>query len=259
MIKKYIKAFVNSCLAPFGAVVVPEMELARNKNRQGDPSAQDLRLRLFRQLSKKGLKPKHIIDVGAHKAGWSWDAYQIFPDCSFTLIEPQIEMKPYLDKFCSSSKKSRWILAGAGATEEELPFTIAKNSDGSSFTISDEKASTEGLERRILKVIPLDKIHEQFNLPIPEIVKIDAEGLDIDVVIGAQKLLGQTEIFFLELPLLGTWANQSFHTIIEFMKNHGYEPFDITDLNRRPSDNTLALMEMAFIKKDSALRLSDKW
>ena len=170
----------------------------------------------------------------------------------FTLIEPQAEMKPYLDQFCSEVKNARWLLAGAGAAVGELPITIRADDDAaSSFAISEEWAKSKGLEQRVVPIVTLDSICEESTQPIPEIVKIDAEGLDLAVMRGSQKLIGVTELFFIEASLFGY---PNFHTIITFMREHGYEPYDFTDLNRRPYDGTLGLVEFAFAKRTGAFR-----
>lgn len=253
----------NKVLSPFDAKIISAREEKKKQEKQiylkGNPDASDLRERLFKQIAAKGFSPSHIIDVGAHKGHWSYDAHKVFPDCSFTLIEPQIEMKPYLDEFCSRVKKSRWIIAGAGEREGELPFTIAPNPDGSSFAISEESAKETNKERRMLPIVTLDSVCDKYSLPIPDIVKIDAEGLDLEVVRGAQKLIGKTEIFFLEIPLFDFWPNQSFHIITNYMREQGYEPYDITDINRRTSDGALALMEVAFAKRIGKLRDHHGW
>lgn len=256
--KRFIAHIINRALSPFSVRIVAERELNRELENEfsepGNPSACSLRQRLFKQLAGKGFSPTHIIDVGAHKAEWSRDAHKIFPESAFTLIEPQIEMKPYLDQFCSEAKNARWILAGAGAAKGELLFTIAPRSDSSSFTYSEADAEEQGLEQRVVPVVTLNLICEESSLPIPEIVKIDAEGFDLKVMVGAQRLLGVTELFFVELPLFDFWPDQSFHTITAFMREHGYEPYDVTDLNRRPGDGALAMMELAFAKKTGVLR-----
>ena len=100
---------------------------------EAEPTASSLRLRLFRQVAAKGLKPRHIIDVGAHKAAWSRDAHEVFRDCAFTLIEPQQELAPFLDAFCSGVPNAKWILAGAGAESGELPLTLSPQLDGRSL------------------------------------------------------------------------------------------------------------------------------
>ena len=252
--KSFIAHMINGALSPFGARIVKLGELGSDSGEAGNPSACSLRQRLFKQLAGKGFSPTHIIDVGAHMGEWSRDAHKMFPNSAFTLIEPQIEMKPYLDQFCADAKNAKWILAGAGPAKGELLFTIASRSDSSSFTYSQADAAEQGLEQRLVPVVTLNLICEQSTLPIPEIVKIDAEGFDLNVMAGAQKLLGVTELFFVEVPLFDFWPDQSFHNITGFMREQGYEPYDVTDLNRRPSDGALAMMELAFAKKTGVLR-----
>jgi hypothetical protein len=43
------------------------------------------------------------------------------------------------------------------------------------------------------------------------------------------------------------------------MQDLGYEPYDITDLNHRPSDGALGLMEVAFAKREGVLRDHHRW
>ncbi|MEM9314938.1 MAG: FkbM family methyltransferase, partial [Pseudomonadota bacterium] len=220
--------------------------------------ASALRVRLFRQIAAKGLRPKHIIDVGAHRGAWSRDAAGVFPDVAITLIEPQEEMTEHLERFCAEHANATWIRAGAGDAKTELPLTLAGRLDGRTLTISEDDAQARGLEQRTVSVVTLDDVVAESGHPEPEIVKIDAEGMDLQVIQGAKSLLGKTELFFLELPLFDQ-PGQSWHSIIAFMREQGYEPFDITDLNRRKSDDALGLIEMAFAKKAGLLRDHHGW
>jgi FkbM family methyltransferase len=249
--KRVLAHLLNRCLAPFGAALVPQWKLR---------GLTDLLPRFFLQLERIGFRPTHIFDVGAHKGTWSREAQAVFPDSAFTLIEPQFEMKPYLDQFCAEAKHARWILAGAGAAKGELPFTVTDNLGASSFTISEAEAKEAGYERRTVSVITLDSLCEDVQQPIPEMVKIDAEGFDLDVMHGSQTLLGKTELFFLELPLFDSWAGrQSFHSMVAFMRDHGYEPYDFTEFIRRPHDQALHLVETAFAKRNGVLRAYQGW
>jgi FkbM family methyltransferase len=221
------------------------------------PSAQALRTRLFRQLRDQGFKPNHIIDVGAHRGDWSRDARHYFPEAGFTLIEPQIEMAPCLETFCQETRQARWLVAGAGALPGELHLTVTDRLDTSSFAFTANHAENNGFERRLVPVVTLDAVCT--DSPIPEMVKIDAEGFDLQVMQGSQKLLGATELFFLEVLLFDYFPGQSLQHTVSFMASRGYEPFDITDLNRRPSDGALALMEVAFARRNGFLRANRGW
>jgi len=43
--------------------------------------------------------------------------------------------------------------------------------------------------------------------PVPELVKIDAEGYDLKVVDGAKTLLGKTDVFLIEAMICGEYEN----------------------------------------------------
>jgi FkbM family methyltransferase len=252
---KLLKSSVKALARSSGYSIIRDGEL--DSLREGQVDAHSLRLRLFRQLANKGFRPTHIIDVGAHKGDWSRDAHRFFPDCAFTLIEPQVEMKPDLDRFCSEAKNARWILAGAGASVGELALTVRpEDPDGSSFAFSEEEARRRGFERRVVPLVTLDSVCEGSNLPPPEVVKIDAEGFESEVMRGSRTLIGATELFFIEVNTTDWTSPQSLDFLDRMidMRQHGYEFYDITDLNRRPSDGAVALMEVAFAKRSGVLR-----
>ena len=91
----------------------------------------------FQLISAKGFSPSHIIDVGANRGKWSSKARSVFPECRFTLVEPQTEMAGPLEKFCSAAPGSRWIQAGAGAEAGRLPLTLFPDTVSSGFAYSE--------------------------------------------------------------------------------------------------------------------------
>ena len=209
-------------------------------------------------LAERGFHPRHIVDVGANKAKWSRKAHWVYPDCHFTLIEPQIEMKPYLDKFCSRCKNATWINAGVADKMGELPLTVAPDTVSSSFAVSEQQANELGFERRIVPLITLDHLVQSVIKTIPDVVKIDAEGFESKIMAGASRLIGKTEMFLLEAPIIETppgW--QSLTELLVMMTDYGYEPYDFTTFQKRPRDGTVALTEVAFAKRNGILRSSN--
>ncbi len=225
----------------------------------GEVSGSALRRRLFSQLAELGFDPVHVVDVGAHRAGWSRDAHEFFGAAAFTLIEPQAELAPELDRFCADAGRARYLLAGVGASDGELELTVTPdNPESSSFAISGATADRLGLERRRVRLVTLDTVCRESEWPTPRMIKIDAEGFELEVLAGARSLLGVVELFFLELPLSQTSEAErglrpDFHAIVAHMRDHGYEPYDVTDLIRRPSDRALGLAEVAFARRGGEL------
>jgi hypothetical protein len=76
--------------------------------------------------------------------------------------------------------------------------------------------------------------------------KIDAEGLDLEVLKGASNYFEKTEIFMVEAGVLSQNLIIAFK-IINFMME-GYRLFDISDLNRPFQPRVLWLVELVFIK-----------
>lgn len=207
------------------------------------------------EIAKRGFEPSHIVDVGANHAKWSRWTHKVFPDAQYTLIEPQTELGPYLDAFCRRCKSARWIAAGVGSQMGTLPFTVRPDTVSSSFVPSAEEALRSGHERRMVPVMTLDHLVENEIHAIPDIVKVDAEGFEVEIIQGAQSLLGKTELFLLEAHFFGSTDNPCrLGPLINMMADRGYAPYGFTTFYRRPRDRALLLCEIAFARENGILR-----
>jgi hypothetical protein len=104
----------------------------------------------------------------------------------------------------------------------------------------------------MVEVKTLDDIVSRYNLPAPDLVKIDAEELDLKVMHGATSLVGKTDVFPLEAGAMCPLEN-SVDRVINAMENFGYRLVDITDLNRSPKHGGPWLTESAFLRASSPL------
>ena len=193
--------------------------------------------------------PKHIVDVGANHGTWTRETIKYFPDAYYTLIEPQQQLRISIDDVLQSNNKVKFYPVGAGKKAGNFKFTIVDRDDSCSFTYNEEEARKFGYNQIEIPVITLNDFLPSTNLPTPDIIKIDAEGLDIDVLSGADKYFGATEIFMVEAGVMNKTINNSFLETLTFMDTKGYRLFEITDLNRTPVLKALWLVELVFIKK----------
>jgi hypothetical protein len=104
----------------------------------------------------------------------------------------------------------------------------------------------------MMEVRTLNQIVSGTAAGMPEMVKVDAEGLDLRVLEGASDLYGKTETFVVEDAICAPLKN-SLSEVIRFMDETGYRLMDITDLNRSPKHGVLCLCEVAFVRKGSRL------
>lgn len=203
-------------------------------------------------LARKGFKPRHIIDVGANHGSWSRTAMRYFGEATYTLVDPQERLKVHVQDLIEAGKV-RWVTAGAGDQRGVLSMTMDDRDDSFTFALSAEQAAQAGKKQFEVEVRTLDDIVAESGLPVPELVKIDAEGFDLKVIDGARSLIGKTEVFTLEASILEPKFENTMLKTLQVMDGLGYQVLDITDLNRSPKHGALWLVELVFIKKGSPL------
>jgi FkbM family methyltransferase len=213
-------------------------------------------------LKRRGLKCTSVLDVGANRAEWSRLAKKIFHEADFYLIEPQVEMIEYLEEFTEEFINSEYFLIGAGAKNDVLTLTIWDDLAGSSFLPhEDEKLLKEGKQRKV-EIIKIDDLIESGKIKIPELIKLDVQGFELEALKGAKKTFGTTEVYILETSLFSfsdVPGMPIISDIINFMSDHDYVVYDFAGFLRRPLDGALGQCDVCFVKKDGFLRESNDW
>ncbi len=89
---------------------------------------------------------------------------------------------------------------------------------------------------------------------IPDMMKLDVQGFELEVLKGARQALGITEVIFMEVSLLKLMGPRLpiLHDIVAFMHAAGYVVFDIVGFYRRRRDH--AQTDMVFCRENSPLR-----
>jgi|688.fasta_scaffold67064_1 FkbM family methyltransferase len=251
-----MKNFIKHLFRSIGYELVPYGVAGSNRRPICNLKAflQDIRARSFR--------PKLILDVGANRGDWTRMTKDIFPEARFLLVEPQVEMKNSLNDLCSEFEDISWVEAGAGAKEGKLVQTIWDDLAGSSFLPDVDKNLLQSGKQREVDIVTIDSLLVKFNLNIPDLVKLDIQGFELEALRGANSLFGNTELFIIEASLFSfddVPGMPIFREVIEFMGERGYEIYDIVGYLRRPFDGALGQVDIAFVKREGILRQSNKW
>ncbi len=235
-----MRKLVQALLRPLG------LRLTRLEN----PESQDYGAAvLFATLKRFGFMPSHILDVGANHGNWTRTAIRYFPSARYTLIEPQDHLKTHIQDLVKAGYNLEWVNVGASNQSGRLPFHISCRDDSSTFSAS---GGGSAVSSSVVEVVSLDDLLASRHLPIPELVKIDAEGFDLKVLQGANSLLGKSEVLLVEASVCCTYENSAAR-LVDLMNSHGYRLFDITELNRSPKHGVLWLAELAFLRNSSPL------
>lgn len=246
MIAKGLKSIIQKLAQNMGYHILSKQSIA------GDMTL------CLQGIKDRGLRVNTILDIGANKAEWSELAATIYPNAQFYLIEPQIELKPQLDSFFKSHEGD-WILGGAGATSGELTLTVWDDFAGSSFLVP-ENNNNGDKEQRTVPIFTVSELLKDGKIAIPDICKLDVQGFELEVLKGAEAIMGKTEVFILEVGLFKFLPNQPvIEEVIAFMKDKGYVIYDFPGFSNRPIDGALGQIDICFVKEDGHLRQSHLW
>ncbi len=241
--KKVIKKALGRLLSPL------IRRLGYTKDAQDTNEKEFLLDNFFSILKKIDFDPKHIVDVGANHGTWTRKALKYFPDAYFTLLEPQKWLEDDVKDLLSLNPKIKFHPVGAGSTAGVFKFTIAGRDDSSTFRLTEEEIKNSGLRQIDVRVVTLNEFVKAEDLPVPDLIKIDAEGLDLEVVKGASDFFGKTEVFMVEASVSVKEFQNDLLNVISTMNEYGYSLFEITDLNRPLDTPVLCLAELVFVRK----------
>ncbi len=215
---------------------------------------------LLEELRAHGLVCQSILDVGANCGQWSRVAKSVFPTANCFLIEPQVEMRSYLVNFCKEHPGSRWFLAGAGAKPGVLTLTIWDDLAGSSFLPPESEKLKAAGKQRSVPIITIDSLIKNGAIAMPQLVKLDIQGFELEALRGGATLFGNVEVFILEVSLFRFMEGQPvFHEVVAFMADRGYWVYDFASFLRRPYNDALGQVDICFVQHDGFLRAENRW
>lgn len=222
--------------------------LAKNSEGEVYDRKNSLISNAFNLLKQNGYNPIHIIDIGANHGTWVREVLHIFPNANYTLVEPQGWLSSSFADLLEN-KNFSFLPVGAGKEKGTFMFTIVDRDDSCNFVMTEEDAKKHGFKQLPIEVKTVNEIVKNSTFGVPDLLKIDAEGLDLEVLDGATDVLGITDVVLMEASVVNPHFKNDIKTVIQYMDEKGYVLFDITDLNRPFDNKVLWLVELLFIKK----------
>jgi FkbM family methyltransferase len=200
-------------------------------------------------LKNKGFKPQTVIDIGV--AYGTFELYEAFPNAKHILIEPLGEFMPNIQKIMQKYN-CEYIQTAAGPRNGTVEINVKRKITGSSFY--KEKIGNQSVARTV-RMLSLDNIFSGKSLNDPILLKIDAEGAELDVLSGAIKILDKTDVIILEVTFYSKLNNApEFTEVVTYMDEKGYVTYDIFNLRTRVENGILSQADIVFVKKDGRFR-----
>jgi FkbM family methyltransferase len=204
-------------------------------------------------LQSLSFQPKHIVDIGANHGDWTKVALRCFPDANYSLVEPNPQLRPLLTDLLQSNSKISLYQVGIGAENAEFTFNVHPDDTSSSFAFTAEEAQAMGCAPLTVPIRRLDTLLSGIDRPPPDLIKIDAEGLDLEVLKGAVAALATCQVVYIECAVMCSSMPNDALTVIQTMQGLGFRLFETSDSVRTKKHDCLWLLELVFIKTDGAL------
>jgi len=241
-LRRLLSKVVNELLAPVGIEV------------RGAPGRSDRTTVAagLERLKALGFEPATVLDVGV--ADGTPELYVAFPDAYHVLIEPLREHAPELARIVGRLRRAEHVAAAARATSGEAVLNIGSDLQlTSAYAVHDRQYATG--EKRTVPSVTLDEIWTTRGLVAPALVKVDAEGSELDVLRGADTVLGHCEYLVLEVAVRELFiAAPKIHEVIQHLAERGFVVEDILALARQGSRGELSTMDVAFVPRDGWVR-----
>lgn len=183
---------------------------------------------LHKLKNEYNFNPKVIYDIGACALNWTNGAKTIWPDANYFLFDA-MEESEYLFK-----ETNYEYYIGVLSDEDDKEVTFYKNVYypwGNSYYMENQEYSSRANElfgnpqnQFKRKTITLDTIKNNKKFPYPDLLKIDAQGCEIDILKGSKDILQNVEHIIIELQHVPyNIGAQLANTSIPFIESMGFE------------------------------------
>jgi FkbM family methyltransferase len=220
-VRRKLSRIVNDQLARF------ELQVIRKPNRNFDSIINEV-------FTSIDLEPKIIVDVGAHK-GESINRFsKCYPFSRIFSFEPNpLLYREILENIQSTN--TRVFNYALSNVEQELQFHIHLNSTGSSSVLPINLESNFAKRRNLvdekdletinIRSTTLDCLQNEGLFERINILKIDTQGSELDVLMGASNLLNDQKIDLIEYEVMthdGYGLRNQWSMSISFLLEKGY-------------------------------------
>jgi FkbM family methyltransferase len=203
------------------------------------------------RLKHCGFHANSIIDVGAYQGKWSMMAKSIWPGSSLYMVEPNAAKEPECRAVAETLGAKLFEKLLGALDGQEVEFNVMAS--GSSI-MSERSPLPRIVEKH--KLTSLDSLIGQVKGPA--LLKIDAQGYELEILKGARLILKDVEAVLLEISIIEINEGAPLlDDVLVFMKELGFVTYDILELHRRPLDGALNQVDVIFVRESSSL-VSDK-
>jgi FkbM family methyltransferase len=175
------------------------------------------------------IKPRSIIDVGAHTGEIAKQFADLYHPDFFAFVEPLPQMRPSLESLRLASQQ-KFFFCALGRTSGNAKLNVLANAPSSSLLEPAEQleekyhVSMDKVQVVDVEVRTLDDVFDECNLKELDLLKIDVEGYEIEVFEGGRKALENTRVIVCEVVFFEAHNGRPlFGDVYAYLRKNGFE------------------------------------
>lgn len=208
------------------------------------------------RLAKQGLSPRTILDVGANVGQFSVASAKLFSNAQVHSFEPVPRCFEELRRNISGLGNVVAYPFALGDSEGEIEFRVNSHSHSSSalpLAQAHRNAFPEAREadRIKVKVLTLDLVFANVELPRPVLLKLDVQGYESQTIRGSIETLKRIDYVILEASFKQMYEGELlFMEIVRMMEGQGFRFERPTGWLVAPDSGEILQMDALFIRED---------
>jgi FkbM family methyltransferase len=165
-------------------------------------------------INNTGYKVSTIFDVGANIGQSATKFRKAFPDSTIYCFEPVKYIFEKLERNLSKDINTKLYPVAMGKNQGVAQIFITEHETTCSIVEPEHHIRTE-----TVTVDTVDNFNHEFDIQRIDLLKIDAEGFDIDVLKGADMMLSSGKIGFV-LVEVGFHPKDSRHVLFDYIRDY---------------------------------------
>jgi FkbM family methyltransferase len=165
-----------------------------------------------------------VIDVGANRGNWTAILIDIVPEIEKVLCyEPGVEALSALHGRYGADKRVEVVDAAVSDRAGEEEFFEEPDAGETSSLIAAHSQIHSGA--RTVRVVTIDDELDRIGIDHVDLLKIDAEGMDLHVLRGAERALRDHRVAVVQFEYNRPWAavGSTLAAAFQLLRRHGYE------------------------------------
>jgi FkbM family methyltransferase len=161
----------------------------------------------------KFIQPKYLCDIGANAGNWTYVLSQMNPALEHVVFfEPQSQYQEKLQSL--SLPRVTKVVYPCGLGEKAEKLLIKGGTASASFLDSEQQnkyfPASIAQDQEEVEIKILDEIYARHDLPIPDVIKLDVQGFELQVLKGSINLLKKSKYLVIELSFRQFYREQPY-------------------------------------------------